>query len=412
MDSPLPAPATFRVEAAGMDPKAGPCEAIVRATGWPAGDPMLTPSKSRAEEAHPSPSPANGPVADETSAIPSFHRGDPLDETILEGLTQTFVAFGLSAREARLYVTLADKGSASAREAIRESGLDRATSYRIIDRLEARGLVTSDNRWPARYSAVGIQPMLDRMSALLRDEIELLQSIRDLYDRAASARTNGKKAEIKMPANAPPVERTRLLADYDSSITCLVNALRSAEQEIVAVVRPSAYRRIQADLIARAMCEALGRGVKLRLILNYRSIDLKFLGNLMENRPSTPSDIEVRFFVPQLLHLYLVDRRTAIRFLGFPGAPSHGPEVGLETSDPNFVRTQTFRFRNIWNHSAPERVPSSGSATEGGETFLRVAPANRRADPSRPINTGAIHSSGFDADLGPLRPANGRTARR
>ncbi len=98
---------------------------------------------------------------------------------------------------------------------------------------------------------------------------------------------------------------------------------------------------------------ALRKGVRVRLVLDYHPLDLEFLTAILRDCPEPPPLLEVRFYAPQLTRLWLIDGRAALRCLGTPGCPLHGPDLGIASEEMDFVRVQSARFQTTWREGVP-----------------------------------------------------------
>jgi len=123
---------------------------------------------SRPHEAAPGGGPdrlSSPPVA---PADPASDGSEHADE-----LTRGLTHLGLTVHEAQMYRAVVRSGPVTARHAILASQLDRATGYRILARLAARGLVVPTGRRPHRFVALDVGRLLDRATVFLRDEVDL-----------------------------------------------------------------------------------------------------------------------------------------------------------------------------------------------------------------------------------------------
>jgi hypothetical protein len=83
--------------------------------------------------------------------------------------------FGLSEREARLYLACLRRGQATARELARDVRVERVVGYRILESMRARGLVEIATDRPRRFVPVDPRVLVernlqDRRTALAEDE--------------------------------------------------------------------------------------------------------------------------------------------------------------------------------------------------------------------------------------------------
>jgi hypothetical protein len=62
--------------------------------------------------------------------------------------------------------------------------------------------------------------------------------------------------------------------------------------------------------------------------------------------------MEVRHYSPLVGHFYVLDSGKALRFSAL-GGMSRAPDVGILSSDPEYVRDQIARFEALWVEGVP-----------------------------------------------------------
>ena len=315
---------------------------------------------------HTGPSNGSSPRSSESTtpaptggSVPSAHPEGFPDDPITGGL----VHVGLTAHEAQMYHTLLRHGPSTARFAIQQSRLDRATGYRILSRLRARGLVTATGYRPQRFVAMDATRLLDRVTSILRDELEMHRVVREIYAAGLPpprdlSGPNGTRApsvapELPRPPGLSLASRYRLLPGNDGVNRFLLEAIGHAKEEIGGLMRPALVPDPDRSQIGQALVKALTRNVRVRLVLDYHPTDLEFLTNVLRDLPETNTLLEVRFFAPQLARLFVLDRRSAVRCLSPLGAPMQGSTLGIVSEDLEFVRVQSARFQTTWREAVP-----------------------------------------------------------
>lgn len=307
--------------------------------------------------------------------------------------------FGLSPREARLYLTLATRGPLSGRQATESSGLRRATVYRAISRLLARGLVRAETGWPRHYTPLPLRTLVERQVAFLRDEIELRY-----WQLSAFAEREPSFSVPPRPGHSGPSYLTalrdpELFAAEGIGLTVLgagadsplLEVLAAAQRGIDALVRPLQIPARLRPKIAAGLARAAARGYPVRVILDYQTADRRFAVGLRRELTSNASNLEVRQFTPLGGHLYVVDQHTVLRFPVLSSSIKD-PDSGIIATDPGFVRNQQARFEAIWEGAvSPSAVILPGPVHRPGK--LRES-------------SGVVS---FDGEGRILRPSVGKT---
>jgi hypothetical protein len=283
-----------------------------------------------------------------SSATPEVPDPDGADE-----LTRGLTHLGLTVHEAQMYRAVVRNGPVTARHAIAASQLDRATGYRILARLAARGLVVPTGRRPHRFVGLDVGRLLDRATVFLRDEVDLHRVVRAIYLAESPIRPAGLD-EGEPALRAPPVRplvpgHTRIIPKDEEFAPELIRRIAAARQEIQALSRPGVFAEGARVDVAKALLRASERGVRIQLVVDYRATDLEFLARFLAGVGTSGARPEVRIWTPQLARLWLVDRKLAVRGFGAlsPPRPGGGPlvEFGREggRSVPRIPAVETTR---------------------------------------------------------------------
>ncbi|MCI4329874.1 MAG: hypothetical protein L3J80_03265 [Thermoplasmata archaeon] len=298
---------------------------------------------------------------------PSHSNGDP-EST--DELTRGLTHLGLTVHEAQMYRAVVRNGPVTARSAIVASQLDRATGYRILARLAARGLVVPTGRRPHRFVGLDVGRLLDRGTVFLRDEVDLHRVVRSIY--LAETPNRPLAAEegepVLRPVPRPAVMgRTHLIPKDEEFAAQLLNRISSARQEILALARPGVLPENARVDVAKAIARAGERGVRVQLVVDYRTTDLEFLARLLPAVAGTGLRPEVRIWTPQFARLWVIDRKIAVRGFGAMSYPRPGGGPLVESEDEEFVRQNTIRFESVWREATPIALDSRELADFGRE---------------------------------------------
>lgn len=284
-------------------------------------------------------------------------------------------AFGLSRREARMYLALALGGPGIACRATEASGLQRATAYRVLSRLVARGLVSEHRAWPRQYTAMPLRTLVERNVAFLRDEIDLRRWLVSAFpgvpERPGPWEPRGESlprgALTGGPAAAPSLPLlVRLGSASDPGI---LGEIQNARRTVDAVIRP---RDIGAGLrskVAGVLLRASMRGVVVRIVLDYLTADRRLATTL--RRAQRGPNLEIRHYTPVGGHFYVLDGRTAARFPLVRALPADSMP-GVLSKDPAFVENQAARFEAVWEDAIPRAGPRDHFDARGTETVPPV----------------------------------------
>lgn len=108
-----------------------------------------------------------------------------------EWMQKTFVKFGFSEPEAQVYLFLAKEGPHKARDVAEALGIYKQRLYCILGKLREKGVVDSSSDFPAYFSAVVFEKVLDlfmearieQQEALKANKEELLSTWRSITEK-------------------------------------------------------------------------------------------------------------------------------------------------------------------------------------------------------------------------------------
>lgn len=272
--------------------------------------------------------------------------------------------FGLSEREALLYLALLRRGPATARELSRETHLDRVVAYRILDTMRGKGNLEVTAERPRRYAPVDPQLLFDRYLRRDRTALEQNEKIaRELVD-ALPTLTQGTESE------AP---RFQVLTGTSSLYHQLREMVLRAEAELAVMLT---YRSLQESFefgMHQWLPRFLQKGGRFRLILESDLRSRHLLRRFLVVGRRYPL-AEVRQLHPQPTRITIVDRREAIVFLVPEARSSQIEEIAVWTNNRDFVSGQLLYFNTVWE--------SAGSATLKPPKFISMSEA-RPPSPTR-----------------------------
>ena len=108
----------------------------------------------------------------------------------LERIFKALVNLGLSETDARVYIYLAIRGPAKARNVINNLTVTKRQLYRSLKRLQNRIIIRANDEHPAEFSAVPFEEVLDILIEMKHEEAHAIEKRRKEF--IAIWRTNGK----------------------------------------------------------------------------------------------------------------------------------------------------------------------------------------------------------------------------
>jgi hypothetical protein len=364
-------------------------------TAW-AGEKPMSQARHHASYATttprpPEPVPGDRPDRSPPSAL-SSPPPEPAEPEGADELTRGLTHLGLTVHEAQMYRAVVRNGPVTARHAIAASQLDRATGYRILARLAARGLVVPTGRRPHRFVGLDVGRLLDRATVFLRDEVDLHRVVRAIYLAESPSRPAGLdegEPALRAPVPVRPLVpgHTRIIPKDEEFAPELIRRIAGARQEIQALSRPGVFAEGARVDVAKALLRASERGVRIQLVVDYRATDLEFLARFLAGVGTTGSKPDVRIWTPQLARLWMIDRKLAVRGFGALSPPRPGGGPLVESEEEEFVRQNAMRFEAIWREATPLSLGPAELAEfgrEGARSVPRIAAIESTRRPASP----------------------------
>lgn len=281
-----------------------------------------------------------------------------------EELVGSVARFGLTDREARLYLALLRKGRASARELAHEAGIDRVLGYRMLDALRVRGVVEATAERPRRYAAVPPRALFERS---LRERAAVLAQDETL------AGTLAESLPLLVRELNDQAPRFQVLQGTPAIFAYLREMLRRAQEEVCAMVTHRALRGSVEYGLPVELPRLLKGGGRFRLIVEsdprVRRLVQRFSG-VSRRHPLA----ELRQLSPQPTRLTIVDRAEAMLFLVPEARSGQLEELAVWTDNPAFVLGQLHYFNVVWE--------GAGSASLQAPR-MAVVPPRATAPPRR-----------------------------
>jgi sugar-specific transcriptional regulator TrmB len=278
-----------------------------------------------------------------------------------EELVGSVARFGLTDREARLYLALLRKGRASARELAHEAGLDRVLGYRMLDALRVRGVVEVTAERPRRYAAVPPRALFERS---LRERATSLAQDETL----ATTLSETLPTLVRDLNDAAP--RFQVLQGTPAIFAYLREMLRRAQEEVCAMVTHRALRGSVDYGLPVELPRLLKGGGRFRLIVEsdprVRNLVQRFAG-VSRRHPLA----ELRQLSPQPTRLTIVDRAEAMLFLVPEARSGQIEELAVWTDNPAFVLGQLHYFNVVWEGAGSATLRPPKMAVVSSRTGVR-----------------------------------------
>jgi sugar-specific transcriptional regulator TrmB len=287
-----------------------------------------------------------------------------------EELVASVSRFGLSDREARLYLSVLRHGRATARALAQEAGVDRVLGYRMLDSLRARGVVEVTAERPRKYAAVSPRALFERA---------LHERATQLTDDQALAVTLAEQLPrlVREADNAAP--KFQVLQGTPSIFAYLREMLHRAQEEVCAMVTHRALRGSVDYGLAVELPRLLKGGGRFRLIVESDPRVQRLLERFARTSRRYPL-AELRQLSPQPTRLTIVDRAEAMLFLVPEARTGQVEELAVWTDTPAFVVGQLHYFNTLWESAGSASLKAPPMAVvrpAGGARIVRARPVRK-----------------------------------
>jgi sugar-specific transcriptional regulator TrmB/DNA-binding CsgD family transcriptional regulator len=260
-------------------------------------------------------------------------------------------ALGLDALETSAYLSLLDHPRATAAEIADAMALSLRRAQRLLDAIEARGLVTHSPERPRRYLLSAPDIAIEALILQREKELQRIRgSVRQLHERAASHR------------QSTPEPLIELITQRESERQVFRQLQASAQREVIFLVRPPILiSRPAAPEAPDYENDARARGVRYRGVVD--SDYLAMPGAVEHVRADIDKGDEVRVVHRLPFKMVLADRRTALIPLDLSSPRS---EVLLVRSSALLDALYAL-FESLWDRAVPVSL--------GRDLSLKTRPA-------------------------------------
>jgi sugar-specific transcriptional regulator TrmB len=269
--------------------------------------------------------------------------------------------FGLSEREADLYLTLLRRGRGTARELTRERKIDRVLGYRLLDGLRERGVLLVTAERPRRFVPVRPQLLIERALEHRRVALSADEELaRGLPDRLAGT--------VREDESVP---RYQVLAGSAMLYPTLVEMVARAKVQVSTMITRRALRESMRFGLHRRIGSFLKTGGRFRLLVESEPLLdglLRQFGRAVRDNPLA----EIRQISPQPTRMTVVDGREVLLYI-VPEVRGHIEEVAIWTDTPEFARGHQLYFDGAW-----KRAKSITSVVDSAVAPPRGAKRTRR----------------------------------
>lgn len=263
---------------------------------------------------------------------------------------------GLGEKESRAFAHLTHLGASKVTDLAKASGLKRAETYQILERLQGRGLVEGTLTRPRQFTAVAAERAL---AILVEERAAGLKAVESMKEDLAGrlARLSGG------PAKEKSAESFRILHDRNQINGQLARTVRAATRELCVVASSRALFRLLLD-------EGLETEIK---AARKRGVDVRILTEVVSGQEELLERMrgfsQVRhLMVPRPLRFFVADEREIVQYVTADPLGQGAKETALWIGARDHVQAQRAFFDDQWALAMPADARleelASGRASE------------------------------------------------
>ncbi len=246
---------------------------------------------------------------------------------------------GLSQYQARVFLTLEQLGTSTAKEISNLSEVPRQKVYEILESLAKLGLIHKELSTPAKFKSESLKSAVDY---LLKQQLEGYKTLRIKTGRLIRDSNSNPK-----PISQTPV-KLELRPNGDPIIQCIRELIDSSESCIDIVTSWKRFKS-KCTLFDDEFGKAQERNVKIRVVVEKPEDD-SLISNTVSSIATSQSQFRTIGFKPPV-DTCLFDEKHALIFTEASSGLRDSPAVS--TNNPSLVELTKTYFEKMWLTSKP-----------------------------------------------------------
>lgn len=252
---------------------------------------------------------------------------------------------GLTEKEIDVYIFLAKRGELKGTEIAKQTRIDKAEVYRILKRLQSKGLLNLTMRSPARFATVPFDKVIDSLVKTKRDEATLIQNSKEdlMNDWAKICRLRGK------------LETEKFVVVEDNKIySKMLELVKTTKTQLSAILSPRDLLRAAQFGLVEALTEfPSSTNPKFSLLTEVSEKNVVLMHVLADKLLQVTQNFEARspeLGLPLSPRIIVRDNQELLLFVTpkIQSSKEESTETCLWTNCQTLVDSFTLVFMNIW----------------------------------------------------------------
>jgi sugar-specific transcriptional regulator TrmB len=274
-----------------------------------------------------------------------------------QALIEKLEAFGLSTKEAHLYVILLKYGPKTTGELAKLLHSYRVDIYRLVETLTEKGMVEESVEKPTKYAAVAVEEALMGATMQRAYELRWMEENRDQVLELA-------QQYLSSEALADDLYTFKVIKGRSNTLVMTEQLINTAETCILLVSSLIGISILSTSGILEHCINAVERGVHVRFITEILP------RNIISVREALAGGIEVRHYDDYAGMRYIVaDTRESLTTITFDALRQgkDAYDTAFWTNSPEFAQYLEASFALLWNGGveAPQRVDAVLAEIDG-----------------------------------------------
>jgi sugar-specific transcriptional regulator TrmB len=274
-----------------------------------------------------------------------------------QALIEKLEAFGLSTKEAHLYVILLKYGPKTTGELAKLLHSYRVDIYRLVETLTEKGMVEESVEKPTKYAAVAVEEALMGATMQRAYELRWMEENRDQVLELA-------QQYLSSEALADDLYTFKVIKGRSNTLVMTEQLINTAETCILLVSSLISISILSTNGILEHCINAVERGVRVRFITEILP------RNIISVREALAGGIEVRHYDDYAGMRYIVaDTRESLTTITFDALRQgkDAYDTAFWTNSPEFAQYLEASFALLWNGGveAPQRVDAVLAEIDG-----------------------------------------------
>ncbi|MGZ4880519.1 MAG: TrmB family transcriptional regulator [Halobacteriota archaeon] len=265
-----------------------------------------------------------------------------------QALVEKLEAFGLSSKEAHLYVILLKYGPKTTGELAKLLHSYRVDIYRLLETLTEKGMVEESVEKPTKYAAVAAEAALTEAMMQQAYELRRMEENRDQVLKLA-------QEYLSSEARADDLYTFKVIKGRSNTLAIMEQLVTSAETRIMFISSLTGLSILSTNGILEHCINAVDRGVCVKLVTEVLS------KNVRSVREALAGGIEVRHYDDYAGMRYLVaDSRESLTTITFDALRygKDAADTAFWTNSPEYAQSLEASFALQWDSGveATQRV--------------------------------------------------------